>query len=244
MNRVIVITGASRGLGLALSRKFLEAGDRVFGLSKSRRYWKSAKENISAPDRLTLDQVDLTSEAEVKHYVRKLKKQASQIDILINNAGVSGKLLRVEEIPQREIQTVMAANLFSAFYITKHLIPIFRAQKRGAMIINIASMAAIRAVPRLFAYSAGKFGILALSQCIAKENQDANLKSITVCPGGMNTGMRASLFGAEDANRQQTPEFVADVIMQVIDEKIHVDSGGDITIRHGKVTEIRACPQA
>jgi NAD(P)-dependent dehydrogenase (short-subunit alcohol dehydrogenase family) len=86
--------------------------------------------------------------------------------------------------------------------------------------------------------------VLALSQAIAKENPDTGIKCITVCPGGMNTTMRRQLFGAEDAARQQTPEFMADMIAQVADEKIKVLSGGHIVIRHCKITGIFPPPAA
>ena len=103
-------------------------------------------------------------------------------------------------------------------------------------------MAGKRAVPKLFSYSASKFGILALSQAVAKENKEYGIKCFTVCPGGINTSMRESLFGKEDAQRQQSPGFVADVICKTITEEICVESGGDIIVRHGEITAINACP--
>ena len=103
-------------------------------------------------------------------------------------------------------------------------------------------MAGQRAVPRLAVYSAAKFGVLALSQAVAKENANIDFKCLTVCPGGMNTEMRANLFGWEDASRQQSPAFVADTIYDIYRNKIKVESGGDIVIRHGKVTAIHPCP--
>lgn len=125
--------------------------------------------------------------------------------------------------------------------MSKHLIPLFRKQERG-FIIHISSMAGQRAVPRLFPYSASKFGLQALSQCIAKENADSSLKSIAVCPGGMNTQMRADLFGKEDAQKQQGTDFVADIVFRVTDGDVHVESGGDIVIRHGEITAVHPCP--
>ena len=113
-----------------------------------------------------------------------------------------------------------------------------------ALIMNISSMAGIRAVPRLVSYSAAKFGVLALSQAIAKENSETGLQCITVCPGGMNTEMRCELFGVEDAVRQQTPEFVADIIVQIAEGKISVLSGGHIIIRHSKITGVFPPPAA
>jgi NAD(P)-dependent dehydrogenase (short-subunit alcohol dehydrogenase family) len=99
-------------------------------------------------------------------------------------------------------------------------------------------------VPRLAAYSAAKFGVLALSQAIAKENPETGLRCITVCPGGMNTEMRRELFGAEDAVRQQTPEFVAGIMTQIAEGKITVLSGGHIVIRHSKIAGVFPPPAA
>ena len=86
--------------------------------------------------------------------------------------------------------------------------------------------------------------MLALSQAIAKENANGSLKCITVCPGGMNTTMRSKLFGKKDASKQQSPDFVAEVISNIVDGKISVQSGGDIVIRHSKITQITPPPAA
>ena len=125
----------------------------------------------------------------------------------------------------------------------KYAIPLMKKQSHS-LIMNISSMAGTRAVPRLAPYSAAKFGVLALSQAIAKENLETGLHCITVCPGGMNTEMRRELFGAEDAMRQQTPEFVADIMTQIAEGKISVLSGGHIIIRHSKITGVFPPPPA
>ena len=93
-------------------------------------------------------------------------------------------------------------------------------------------------------YSAAKFGVLALSQAVAKENAETGLQCITICPGGRNTDMRRELFGAEDAVRQQTPEFVAGIMTQITEGKLTVLSGGHIVIRHSKITGVFPPPEA
>jgi len=127
--------------------------------------------------------------------------------------------------------------------MSKHLLPLLRKQK-GSQVANIASMAGKRAVPKLFGYSASKFGMVALTQCLAKENEDCELYAVTICPGGMNTEMRAQLFGKEDAARQQSTETVAAMILDVLEGKIKVESGGDIVIRYGEITAVNPCPGA
>lgn len=242
-DQIVVISGASSGLGLALSKKFLEQGTFVFGVSRTKHHWKTALTAVNHSDRFFLRAIDLTKEPQVQRFLRAVQKKFGRIDLLINCAGYGGQLARVEQLSLSEFQKHLSHNLLSSFFMCKHTIPIMRKQKKG-LIINISSMAGKRAVPRLVAYSAAKFGILALSQCVAKENSDVNLKCITVCPGGMNTRMRAELFGREDAEQQQSASYVSDVIEQVILGKIEVESGGDIVIRHGKITAINSAPKA
>jgi len=242
MNRIIVITGASRGLGLALTRKFVDLGDTVFGISRTRKYWPSAKKAVSS-NHFKLLAGNITSEKKVKALLAGIKRQAGRIDILINNAGYCAPLAPIEEVTLKEFREHFRQNLETAFLMCKNAIPIMKKTPR-ALIMNISSMAGIRAVPRLVSYSAAKFGVLALSQAIAKENSETGLQCITVCPGGMNTEMRCELFGVEDAVRQQTPEFVADIIVQIAEGKISVLSGGHIIIRHSKITGVFPPPAA
>jgi NAD(P)-dependent dehydrogenase (short-subunit alcohol dehydrogenase family) len=242
MNRIIVITGASRGLGLALAKKFVDSGDTVFGVSRTRKYWPAAKKAIPA-GHFKLIAGDITSEKTVKTLLAGIKRRAGRIDILINNAGYCAPLATVENISLREFREHFRQNLDTAFLMCKYSIPIMKKHPH-ALIMNVSSMAGTRAVPRLVSYSAAKFGVLALSQAIAKENSDTGLQCITVCPGGMNTEMRRELFGNEDALRQQTPEFVSDVMVQIAEGKIAVLSGGHIIIRHSKITGVFPPPAA
>lgn len=240
MNRVVVITGVSGGLGTELAKKFLQLGDSVLGIDIKK---PSTVCDTFGSAKFKFLLGDITSEKSVKLLFGKIQKQAKRIDVLINNAGFCGPLTRVEDLLLKNFQKHMEINLTTAFLMCKHAIPIMLKRKNG-LIVNISSMAGTRAVPKLMAYSASKFGVLALSQSIAKENLNTGLKCITICPGGMNTEMRRELFGAEDAARQQTPEFMADVISQVADDKITVLSGGHIVIRYGKITEITPPPVA
>lgn len=240
MGRIVVITGASQGLGLELAKKFVQKGDKIFGIDIQKN--KAACESLD-PSKFKLFISDLTSEKNVKALFSKIKKQAGQIDILINNAGYCGPLTRVEDVSLKDFQRHMECNLLSAFLMCKYAVPVILEQNKG-LIVNISSMAGIRAVPRLFPYSAAKSGVIALSQAIAKENDGTGLKCITVCPGGMNTQMRRCLFGEEDAAKQQGPDFVAHVIDQIVHERLEVLSGGHIVIRHGKITGIFPPPAA
>ncbi len=242
MNRIVVITGASRGLGLELARECVGSGDKVFGISRTRRHWAAARRVLPSRD-FELLCCNLASETKVKHLLARIVRSAGRIDILVNNAGYCAPLARVEETAAKSLEEHLKQNLMTAFLMCKYTLPVMARQANG-FIVNVSSMAGTRAVPRLFPYSASKFGMLALSQAIAKENDGTGLRCVTVCPGGMNTAMRRDLFGDEDAARQQTPGFVADVVLQVIEGKLEVLSGGHIVIRHGKITGIFPPPGA
>jgi NAD(P)-dependent dehydrogenase (short-subunit alcohol dehydrogenase family) len=234
MNRVVLITGAGSGLGLSLTEYFLEAGDVVFGATRTKRHWKSAMTRVDHHRRFFLYQVDLSSEPAVRRFVGAVKKKARRIDVLINSAGYGGRLVRTEKQTLREFQRHLSSNLLTTFLMCKHTLATLPLSPKG-WIINIASYAGKRAVPLMGPYSASKFGVVALSQVIAKENLDEEFKCITLCPGGMNTEMRKLLFGKADAERQQSPDFVAEKILEIIDGKIPVDSGSDVVIRHRQV---------
>ncbi|MBU3759952.1 MAG: SDR family oxidoreductase, partial [Candidatus Omnitrophica bacterium] len=241
MKRQVLITGASRGLGLSLLRRFVACGDHVVAVSRTKKHWKEAHA-LRGPGRVTLIEADLRSEPAVKRLAQKAARLSQPLDILINNAGIGGELKLLTDLALKDFEEMMSANLTSAFLMCKHFVPVFRRQGRAGLIVNVSSMAGIRAVPKLFAYSASKYGMLALTQCAAKENADADLKCITVCPGGMNTQMRASLFGQKDSSAQQSPDFVAGVMMDIIDNRFPVATGSDVVIRHGKIFSVTAMP--
>ena len=243
MNRTVLITGASTGLGLSLAERFLASSDRVFGISRTKRHWPSAQKYLSNPQNFFLFQGDISEETTVRKLVTKISKQAKRIDVLINNAGYANPPVRTEEEKSSEFQKNFQNNLLSTFFMCKYTLPFFLKRGRG-WIVNIASMAGKRAVPRLAAYSASKFGVVALTQCLAKENPLPNFHCIAVCPGGIHTEMRTKLFGKDDSRRQQSPELVAQKIFEVVEGEIRIPSGGDMVIRHGKVTAINPPPEA
>ena len=113
---VAVITGASRGLGLALTRRFLEAGWRVHGISRhGMSSHASFPHDVKRESEFLMHKLDLTSVAQVRRFVQTIHKKEKQIGLLINNAGYSGKLLRTEEIPLAEYRKILDGNLLSTF---------------------------------------------------------------------------------------------------------------------------------
>jgi len=243
LGQIVLITGASSGLGLSLAERFIKRGDTVYGLTLTRKNWPAAKKRIPNSRYFFLVQGDASSEPAVKHFVTSVWRKEGRLDGLIHSAGYGGQLERLEEQNLREFGKHLSTNLVSTFLVCKHAIPLLKKQKKS-WLVAISSLAGKRALPRLGAYSASKFGVVALIQTAAKENPDAGFRCFTVCPGGINTKMREKLFGRENAGRQQSADFVADKILEMIDGKIAVSSGGDVVIRHGQVSAVNPLPEA
>ena len=236
-----LITGASSGLGLALARCLTGEGTVVYGVSKTRRHWREARTAVSPTGRFFLYEADLCHEESVRRVIKRIYAKAGRLDIVINSAGSAHRLTRLEDLSLKAFRTSLEDNLISAFLVLKHVVPIMKKDGSG-LIINISSMAEKRAVPRLGAYSAAKFGIVALSQSLAKENPEGDIQCITVCPAGINTRMRRELFGLKDARNQQSPDAVARVVLDIIKGKIIVASGGDVIIRDGAAAAVMPPP--
>ena len=168
-----------------------------------------------------------------------LIESGKPIDILINNAGYGGTLSTLADTTEEELADHVALNFVSPFLLTKRLLPMLLAAKQG-WIVNLASQAGKRGVPRLAAYSATKFALVGMGQTLAKELQDTSVTCVTICPGGMNTSMREDLFG--DAGKQQTTMSVATIIRDIITGVIPVSTGAEVLIKDGRIQRIELSP--
>lgn len=242
MDRVVLITGASTGLGLELAKLFVRSGDRVYGTSLTQRNWPSAQKSLSSPF-FKLSTVDGTSEKAVRKFISGIVKKEKRIDIVINNSGYANRPTTLDRETADEFRKNLEENLVTVFLMCRESLKVIKKRKKG-LILNISSMAGVRAVPRMSAYSASKFGVLALTQAIQKENEGSGIKCLSICPGGMNTRMRAKVFGKADAARQQSAEFVAKKILQIVQGEIPVPPGGAVVIRHGAISAIYPLPSA
>ena len=232
-NKIVVLTGASSGIGYSLLNYFVKEGARVYGSSRNER--ELTTEN---KQECNFELLDLADELNVEKYVKTILQKENRIDILINNAGVAHNLALVEEINSEMLNSVVRDNLLPTFNMMKYIIPIMKKNNSGT-IINISSRAGRRAVPKLSAYTAAKFAVRGLTESVAKEVQDTGIKCISISPAGVNTGMRAMVFGQEDAENQQDTSRINEVISRILSGSLDVSNGSDIVIIKGKEPIIR-----
>ena len=232
-NKIVVLTGASSGIGYSLLNYFVKEGARVYGSSRNER-----ELTTESKQECNFELLDLADELNVEKYVKTILQKENRIDILINNAGVAHNLALVEEINSEMLNSVVRDNLLPTFNMMKYTIPIMKKNNSGT-IINISSRAGRRAVPKLSAYTAAKFAVRGLTESVAKELQDTGIKCISISPAGVNTGMRAMVFGQEDAENQQDTSRINEVISRILSGSLKVSNGSDIVIIKDKEPIIR-----
>ncbi|MEJ7632035.1 MAG: SDR family NAD(P)-dependent oxidoreductase [Rubrobacteraceae bacterium] len=203
-DKVVLITGASQGLGKALALAFAREGASVVVNSRSEGPLRSVVEEIegSGAEALAVA-ADVSESADVERLVDAAVERFGRIDVLVNNAGLLGPRVAIENYPEDEWRKVVDANLTGLFLVSKAAIPHLR---EGGSIINIVSGVSIEGRAEWGAYSVSKFGVEGLNQILAAELQERGVRVNAVDPGGMRTDMRAAAYPDEDPMTRITPE--------------------------------------
>ena len=219
MNKTVFITGASRGIGAAIAKRFAKEGySLVINCSKSKEALFSLKDELEKKYHVPI----LASVGNIGdyHYVSTLFEEIGEtfggIDILINNAGISHVGL-LSDTTIEEWDTIINTNLSSAFYTAKLSIPYMLSKKAGK-IINISSVWGIVGASCEVAYSASKGGLNSFTKALAKELAPSNIQVNAIACGCIDTAMN-QCFSSEErialeedipAGRFGTPEEVAE----------------------------------
>lgn len=182
MNKVWLVTGASRGFGFEIAKAALTAGDRVVATSRSAASVAAA---LGTSDTLLALDLDVTRRDQVDTAVEAAMARFGRIDILVNNAGYS-QLGALEECSFEQIEAQFATNVIGLIAATKAVLPIMRAQRSGH-IFNFSSIAGVRAAPGACLYSASKFAVEGLSVSLAADVEPFGIKMTIIEPGAFRT---------------------------------------------------------
>src|SRR3989344_277952 len=194
--KVIVITGASRGLGKALAGSFASSSNILALCSKDIKKLKKGCDDLKKKGADCYPvRVDISNKKDVVNFIRTTIKKFAKIDVLINNAGAIHKAKPPEKITDEEYNRCLKTNLDAVFYALKEVIPSMIKRKSGT-IVTISSTAGKRGNPDFAAYSASKFAVTGLMQSAARYLDKYGVRCVTVFPAGMNTAMRKYILGA------------------------------------------------
>jgi NAD(P)-dependent dehydrogenase (short-subunit alcohol dehydrogenase family) len=202
--KVALVTGASQGLGRALALAFAREGASIVVNSRSEeRIRPVAREAESLGAEVLALAADVSKSADVERLIGATVERFERIDVLVNNAGVLGPRVTIEEYPEDEWRRVIDANLTGLFLVTKAAIP---HMPEGGSIINVVSGVSVEGRAGWGAYAVSKFGVEGITQILASELEGRRIRANAVDPGGMRTEMRAAAYPDEDPMTRITPE--------------------------------------
>src|SRR5690348_4246371 len=195
-NKVIIITGAAMGLGLAAAKDLALKGANLALVDYNEKSLSEAKNQISKefPDAKIITVVaDVTNEEAVKNYVDETVKAFNRIDGLYNNAGIEGRQAGMTEYDVSVFKKVIDINLMGVYYGMRYVIPVMQKQNYGR-IVNVASVGGIRGVLNQVAYVASKHAVSGMTKNAALEYGRYGVNTNAIAPGAILTPMVAEAF--------------------------------------------------
>ena len=182
--KTAVITGGAQGFGLDIAKKFLSSGAKVFIWDIDEKELIKVVKELNNPN-LEYNVVDVTNFNEIQNTVKKITTN-NNIDILINNAGITGPTTELWNYNNDEWNKIVQINLMGTFYCCKSIVPNMIKNNYGR-IVNVASVAGKDGNPNASAYSSAKAGIIGLTKSLGKELADKNIAVNAVTPSTANT---------------------------------------------------------
>ena len=206
--KVAVVTGASRGIGLAIAQALLAEGCTV--VAAARRISAGRKKSVS---QLVAIACDVRDERSVAMLFAAVKKRFDKVDILINNAGMAHALRNIEDLPLGTWREVLETNLTGMFLCTRAALPLMR---KGGVIVNNLSVAARGVFPGESAYCASKHGALGFTDTLRAEVRGRGIRVVSLLPGPTATDIWNQFMPDAPRDKMMSPETVARAVIAAI----------------------------
>jgi NAD(P)-dependent dehydrogenase (short-subunit alcohol dehydrogenase family) len=253
-NKVVIVTGASRGIGHALVRRMAEAGALVVCCARSESAVSNLASQLNAEGHTVLGLVaDVTNPEAVRAMVQTAVDRHGRVNVLVNNVGVAGPTEAVELTSFEDWNQTIAANLTSAFLCLKEVIPHMKRQGGGS-VVSIGSMTGKKPLAFRVGYAAAKMGLIGLTRTAAEELGAYKIRVNCVCPGSV-TGERLNevlealakkngmsmdeirTFAANMSPLKELPsaDDVAEMVMFLASDAARHMTGQDINVSAGQI---------
>lgn len=206
--KVVWITGASRGIGKAIAERLVREGYRVALSARNADSLREVAGDVGNEHVLYVE-CDVREEESVYFAYRTIVERFEQVDVLVNNAGM-GVFAPLADLSVQDFDDMVATNLRGSFLCIKAVLPAMLKRKAGT-IIHVHSVSAIKAFSSSSGYGASKAGTLAMSRSLREEVRDQNIRVIDVIPGATETDIWDEKDRAQYRGRMMQPEDVADV---------------------------------
>lgn len=203
MNNVIIVTGASKGIGKEISKELAKKGNTIIAnYNKSEKEIKELQQELEKQNiKIDIYKADVSKREEAANLVKYTIQKYGKIDVLINNAGIS-QIKEFTQITDEDWNNMINTNLNSVFYMSQEACHNMIHNKKGC-IINISSIWGITGASCEVHYSVSKAGVDALTKALAKELGPSNIRVNSIAPGIINTEMNAHLSEEEKQNIEE-----------------------------------------
>ncbi len=248
-SKVVLISGATSGIGEAAAKRFASEGARVVCIGRNTQRGTALVAQIKKGSGEALFvAADVTDRSQVESAVRRAVDEYGQIDVLFNNAGVE-LISGCAEMTEEQWDNVVDTNLKSAFLLSKYCLPWLR--KSQGVIINNGSELGLVGAPNYTAYCASKGGIVLFTKALALECAESKIRVNCVCPGATETGMlkrevahylddqavRKSIIENIPIRRIASPEEIANTIAFLASEEAKYVTGAVLSVDGGTTTK-------
>ncbi len=223
---VIIITGASRGIGRVMAESYSNQGAYVVLAARSYDLMQSFSKDLKT-DHLIV-KTDVRNEDSVKNMIKQTIDKYGKIDVLINNAGII-EPYDIENTTLEVWQDIFNTNLTGSFLVTREAIKYMKTT--GGKIIYIASTAGMGARPERCAYAASKAGLINFATSMAKALHKYNIKVYNICPSGTATALREKLELSEDPEKLMNPKDVSGIVEYCLTNQADVIDAQPIIVR-------------
>lgn len=226
--RAVVVTAGASGIGLAIVNAFAANGDRVHVCDVNE---EAVARTIQGRRGITSSVCDISDQAAVERFIQEATKALGGIDVLVNNAGISGPTASVEDMEPDAWEAVLAVNLTGTFRVTRLAIPHLKASGAG-VIINMASVGGRFGYPDRSPYATTKRGVIALTETLALELGGDGVRVNAIAPGAVDGDrIQRVLRGRAEASGRSLQEVTADALsIQALKHFVDPDDIASLTL--------------
>ncbi|MFC1675747.1 SDR family NAD(P)-dependent oxidoreductase [Planctomycetota bacterium] len=217
-DKVALVTGASRGIGRAISIALAKEGASVVLAARSRdKLNEVADEVTAAGGKAHIATVELTEEESIKNIVKAAAEKFGRLDILVNNAGITHSA-SLEDTRTSDWERCMQVNSRAPFILCREALGLLKKAPAG-YIINIASVVGVKGYPLQSAYTASKHALRGMTMSLSEEMNGTNVKVHLLCPGGVDTDMVDRVRPDIPKDELIKPEEIAELVLYLVTHK-------------------------
>ena len=216
--KVAIVTGASRGIGRAISVALAQEASTIVLAARSIQQLQITAEQVTkAGGEARIVRVELTEEQSIRNLIQVTGEKLGRLDILVNNAGVTHSA-PLEQTSTEDWQRCISINARAPFILCREALPLMK-KSQAAHIINIASVVGVKGYPLQSAYTASKHALRGMTISLAEELRGSNIRVHLLCPGGVDTDMVDSVRPDIAKDELIKPQEIAELVLYLVTHK-------------------------